>query len=762
MFIKKTQSARIIAVFLVAVLAIGAMSVTGQDAGHWADRYVNALHSYHALPACARYTNPDDDITLDAFMLRMASLFRSEAAQAHVTPDSISPFSSPITRLEIATYIQEAFRLEATDTSALYRFADYHLIPEDARTATSALVSAGIMGGHDSGLLDPLGRVTHAQASALLMRTAGTVFSRPGEFSGLQIATNALVNTGGVDISNTTIDGRLFITEGARDGGVRLTNVTTDFALVRGASRLELIESNVYAVDMYITTGDVEVFAYPFTNFLTAARSTGTIYLYGHYLNVIVLSEDVNVVLREGATIGNLYIIGTRGDFHVTVDGSVENLWAQGNNGRITGTGHIENIEYLHPEIIFELDNYGFELGFALFENVPLPEAASSPSRNNNDRDSSDNGSSSDDSGSDNGNENDTDNTPGDNGSGTGNNPGGGNDGPGITQPPIGEVTRDPYTNNITFTDDLGNQITISDTPPPYGYIRNLHCILSQLESGDTIKTENGIITEIIAGSNLTLNGNSFTPQHPVGITLGSDANITISNAPQDNITIIGTDNNLVDLAANPGVGADITVGGNLNINSQNLAPLTLNLTGGADVSLTLPSMGMTTLNTTYNMQPSHVTIAGRDITISTLEHVPYSLTFSIMSNRLNLQFSKNGRNVNMSTVTSLGGASVMLLDDSITFINSSVASLMGNALENVTIFAQDSDFPCSDICQEQGHSLCGIPTCMPTSLSLNIDIYPLHFCDADAIYNIEILYPVEELDFIEKETESLYCEASA
>jgi len=736
MFFKRTRSNKIAMLFLVVTLAIGLVSVTGQSADeprHWADIYTNALYSYEVLPVCAQYTDPDYDITLSAFMIRIAHLFGSDTAQTRVTP---------LARWEVAAYIQEAFRLEFTDTSALYYFADYHLIPEDARAAVSTLVSAGIMSGHDSGRLDPLGHVTHAQASALLMRTAGTIFSQPGEFAKARIATNALINTGGVNISDTVIDGRLFITEGANNGKVRLTNVTTDFALVRGASRLELIESNVYAVDMYITTGDIEVFAYPFTNFLTAARSTGTIYLYGHYLNVIVLSEDVNVVLREGATIGSLYIMGTGRGFHITIDGSVEKLWAQANNGTITGTGHIQNIEYLHPDIKFEIrDDCDFKLGCAVFEDAPPThvDVITSPSRNNNDS-SSDSDSSSPGDGN-------VSNNPGGNGSG-GNSGGssGNNNGSSDSGNTIGEVTRNP--GGLTFIDDSGKEITIpNDRELTSGHIKDLHYVLIQLQSGDTIKTKNGIITEIIANNNLTLNGSNFTPQNPIDITLGSSADITITGALQDTITIIGTNNNNVGLASTPG-GTAITVGGSLGINSQNLTPLNLNLMGGADINLTLPSvMGRAVLNTTDNMQPSTVSISGTDIAVTVLEHVPYALTFSVSNTRLDIHFYKNGHLTNMSNVTSYGGnASVILRSDNITFTNISVASIMGRALENVIMVAQNSSFPHSSICEEQDHSLCGLPTCLPPLSSLNIDIYPLYFYNADAIYsNNEILCQAEE-----------------
>ena len=691
-FFKRPQCLQLVAFFLVVVLAAGTIPVTGQEPIHWSDRYTNALLGYQVLPTCVLH--PDEPLTLDAFGIRMSYLLGNEAVPAHV---------AQLTRWEVAVYIQTAFRLEFADVSALYRFADYYLIPEFARPAVATLVANGIMTGHDCGMLDPLGHVTHAQVSALLMRTAGTVFSSPGDFAGMRIATNALVNTGGVNISDTVIGGNLFITEGAYDGEVRLSNVTTDFMLVRGAGRLEIIDSHIYAVDMYITTGDIEVFAYPYTHFLTVARSTGTVYLEGHYLHVIVLGEDVNVVIREGATVENLHVIDGTGYFHITIDGNVDMLWMHGSRGTITGTGYIQYADGIGPGVVFDMVAIDeSELGDtpAVDDSAiaEAPATVTAPPREE-----------------DNDSHSPTPQPPANGGgSGSGNGTDNGNTTP--PTPPIGEVNRDPYTNDLIFIDDLGNQIIIPATPPPYGDIKYLHCVLIQLGIGDTITTVNGIITEIIVSENLALNGNTFTPQHPVDIYLGSGASITVNNSPQSNITIVGTNNNLVELATNP-FGANITVGGSLNINSQHLAPLELNITGGADINLTLPGIGMATLVATHNMQPASVTLAGRDITITTLEYVPYTISFSIgFGNRLNLQLDKGGRSINIMGIDSLSGitpAEVQLRHDNVTLINTHATAVMGTSLENVTLFAQDSSIPHSSICAEQDHSLCD-PPCLP------------------------------------------------
>jgi len=267
-----------------------------------------------------------------------------------------------VNRMSAAWLMTSIFYVPEADTAVLQRFSDYHLIPQEDRAGWAGLVSAGIVKGHDVGLLDPLGVITQGQFSALLLNTVHTVLSA-GQHSDLDIQ-NALINTDGVHIAGATAH-TLFVSEGARHGDVLLSDVTAAQMVVRGGGlSIENSQIGEMQVRSYTNTNAVRVRAHNSdidTVYISSVLAT--VYLEGQYDNVVVdwtfapvlimgavdeltiSGTAAKVMIAEGGSVGTLNITEYSNGFTLVIDGAVNQLNVAADNGIVLGDGVLEHYD---------------------------------------------------------------------------------------------------------------------------------------------------------------------------------------------------------------------------------------------------------------------------------------------------------------------------------------------------------------------------------------------------------------------------------
>jgi len=563
---------------------------------HWSNNYTTTLINYHVLPLYTIFTHPDAPIS--------RTLLESHLNRLHGRAVSMHDIYSPetyVSRLDATLLIAESFLLPPADKAILHRFADYNLIPEPYQPMFAALVYAGIINGHCSGLLDPFGQITNAQASALLLRTAGTIFSQQNNFTNREITTNALINTAGVTLSNVAIGGQLFITEGAYNGPVTLSNVSAERLLVKGADRLYLSNSDIDIVNLHITRGDTSIISH---NALPMLYISGghTVYLNGQFTNIIVSAQNINIIATENTSIEHLTVTTASENFNLTIDGKVENLLIEGNYGKITGCGNVDNYTILGHNALFNMLQCLVEEDVTVIATTTMPtpphiSATTTPTSRPPTYDPTE-----------------PPTEP-------------------PTQPPTnptGQVTLDTY-GNLTFINDLGQQIIIRPNetlPKPNGYLQDL---LTLLAPDDKVITQGGIIKEIFISTTRAITlSTDFPPAHPLNLYLGNGSSLTLTDisANHSNLSIIGTNNNNIYIYdfTNP---AYFSVGGSLNLNAQNFnTTINLGILNGADINLAFPEHGSTVqIIPAINTQYSRIIV--RDITLELLADIDYTIHLS-------------------------------------------------------------------------------------------------------------------------------------
>ena len=200
---------RFVCVALVMALLFAAFPVyvsaaQDTDTSHWAQRFVDTLYNLDI----AHSIQPDAPASVDMLNGWVAGVFRHRHYQL--------PGDVTLTRLDGILLVARAFYMSEVNPAILQRFPDYHLVSEADRPAVAAMVAARIVRGHGSGpkagLLDPDSVLTQGQAAALLLLTAGPIFSEPGAVSDLFIPGNAVINTGGVVFDGVFVGGNLIVT----------------------------------------------------------------------------------------------------------------------------------------------------------------------------------------------------------------------------------------------------------------------------------------------------------------------------------------------------------------------------------------------------------------------------------------------------------------------------------------------------------------------------------------------------------------------
>ncbi|WP_310832041.1 S-layer homology domain-containing protein [Paenibacillus pedocola] len=154
-----------------------------------------------------------------------------------------------ISRQEAAKMLYILLQLSASnDNSAIQVFTDYNAVPAWSKIYLNEIVDKGYMNGYPDHTLRPLQTITRAEAVAMLDKVIGTLVMEKGTLGGTEITTisgNVTINTPGVTLKNTRIEGDLLLTAGIAAGEAELDQVTvTGRTIVAGGG-----ENSIHLLD---------------------------------------------------------------------------------------------------------------------------------------------------------------------------------------------------------------------------------------------------------------------------------------------------------------------------------------------------------------------------------------------------------------------------------------------------------------------------------------------------------------------------------
>jgi hypothetical protein len=133
-----------------------------------------------------------------------------------------------ITREEAFIVLARALKLEPSTTQP-EGFKDLSDISSWAKGELYAMINAGYVNG-SNGYINPKGLITRAEFAQVMHNIIGTYVKASSE--NMTLKGNVMVNTSGVVLKNSTVDGDLIIGEGVANGTVTLDNVAVEGRLI--------------------------------------------------------------------------------------------------------------------------------------------------------------------------------------------------------------------------------------------------------------------------------------------------------------------------------------------------------------------------------------------------------------------------------------------------------------------------------------------------------------------------------------------------
>ncbi|MEK3687002.1 S-layer homology domain-containing protein [Paenibacillus sp. FSL R10-2736] len=187
-----------------------------------------------------------------------------------------------ISRQEAAKMLYMLLQLKGSnDDSAIKAFNDYGVVPAWSKTYLNEIVSKGYINGYPDGTLRPLQTITRAEAVAILDKVMGTLVMDKGTVGGTELTTisgNLTINTPGVTLKNTKIEGDLLLTAGIGAGEVNLDQVTVSGRTVvagGGEDSIHLLDSQLNQMLVNRQPGRVRIVAQGNTRIGTTIVKTG-------------------------------------------------------------------------------------------------------------------------------------------------------------------------------------------------------------------------------------------------------------------------------------------------------------------------------------------------------------------------------------------------------------------------------------------------------------------------------------------------------
>ncbi|WP_238322988.1 S-layer homology domain-containing protein [Gorillibacterium massiliense] len=236
--------------------------------GHWAQAAIEKWSDYGVVNGSNGTFKPNADITRAEFAAMLNNTMKyiekgenpfSDLKSNDWYADAILKLhaagvlngsdgkASPVgqlTRQEAAVMIAHAFHMDDTSSTASV-FKDNDAIASWAKGAVAALSAKKVLNGMPDGTFQPLSHLTKAEAVTILNNLLQVLITKSGTYSE-NVQGNALINTGGVTLQNSSISGDLYIAPGVGEGEVTLNNVKiAGSVIVQGGGEHSVILNSV-------------------------------------------------------------------------------------------------------------------------------------------------------------------------------------------------------------------------------------------------------------------------------------------------------------------------------------------------------------------------------------------------------------------------------------------------------------------------------------------------------------------------------------
>ena len=259
---RKRLLAALLSAVLLLTLVPAAFAASDLD-GHWAKKYIDYLADEDIINPSAttgKY-QPDTKVTRAEFMRYINRAFHfTETASISYTDVPKSAWyyetvciaqkygyingvgggrmgpTGTVTREQAATIIGRLYKADPGNVSpASLDFKDKAKISSWSAGYIRAAVDKGFLAGYSDGTFRPTREVTRGEVAKIIYYYLGTSLSRAGKaYTGADLrgdTTNATISES-CTLSDATIEGDLFITEGLGTDAVTLSNVTVEGTII--------------------------------------------------------------------------------------------------------------------------------------------------------------------------------------------------------------------------------------------------------------------------------------------------------------------------------------------------------------------------------------------------------------------------------------------------------------------------------------------------------------------------------------------------
>ena len=370
--------------FLSAVLAVALLLCTLPAAfaasdieKHWAKPYLLGLNELGVInPSSEGKYTPDQVIRRWEFMRYINRAFgfteKASISFSDVSSDSLyyetvqiavkygyingvgndkmDP-EGTLTREQAATILGRLHKYTpSADLSELNSFTDREMLSDYSKPYVAEAVAQGYINGYTDGTFKPQGKITRGEIAKILYYFLGSSLNTSGKsYTGddLNTDTKNVTISAPCSLSNATIDGNLFITEGVLSDNVNLTNVTVKGDIIvssgnvtlDGVSTLNMTVSNSLGLTPQVTcTGNSNIGE---TEVQTSASLTES-YLSasaGGFADLLVTGNNLSLTLDAA-----VWDVTTSGKASILTTGStsISELTANAET-TVTGGGSIQS-----------------------------------------------------------------------------------------------------------------------------------------------------------------------------------------------------------------------------------------------------------------------------------------------------------------------------------------------------------------------------------------------------------------------------------
>ncbi len=372
MSLKKLASLGLAFILLLSFIVPVSAATFRDTQGHWAQEAVENWNANGVVSGYDGAFRPNDAVTRAEFATMIDNmvkyvetgdnpftdlsaekwyydaLIKLNAAGVMNGSDGKALPDRPITRQEAAVIVAKAFGIEGG--SADFAFTDADEIAGWAADAVNALVANKIVTGTPDGAFKPLANLTRAEAVTMFDNFVRKLIASPGEYSE-DVQGNLVVNSADVVLSDMSISGDLYVTQGVGEGEVTLNNVEiAGDVFVSGGGENSIIFNSVDVKGALVVNkynGKVRILATGSTSVSVTQLESGALLvtkeLTGGGFETVEISADV-VAGQQIVLDGNFNKVVNRSESaQITANGTIGELVAEAST-KIAGNVAIDKV----------------------------------------------------------------------------------------------------------------------------------------------------------------------------------------------------------------------------------------------------------------------------------------------------------------------------------------------------------------------------------------------------------------------------------